>query len=517
MLSEIIAQKYFSESILFSNSLGFGSFILRRIIFLLNHKKLRFILKIIKLDKNLLNLELNGADKKKQKEINQAIIQLFKLQKIKKKYKEKYFSLLNKKDFFDLYDIKSKILETNKNIFTIVDWLNRSALDKSNLIAEYSDYDQKIIHEAFCFISAFLESHELAHAMNHVSEERKISITRIDELLENFEYSELAYNKLIFHFSFFTRELLFEYISYKNNLYGFPGVVINLLELITYDYYNFELDGLINLGLVFKKNQTDNVVNYFKNKPCFNSHVAAFSDGIPRLFDEAKKNGAYGSYDNITSILSPHLLEFSLSDLNVNFASYYLGTLPVLYDIHVWWTFNNSFSSPTHEYHRDLNDVGDVTIFTYLTDVLYEDSGGIDFIKGSHSLNVISMLLKKRGISNNDPELYFPGVISDGKASLHKNEYSLLPFKYEELFAGLEKRSLGAAGVAFMADTFGLHRGTYPARAPRLACWIRYGVVRPSVYQMDQTQKINYSMIKDRIPANQKNKHLLRLLVNFES
>jgi hypothetical protein len=431
------------------------------------------------------------------------------------KNKELYLHLLNNNHCCDLANLKNKITSINNSIFSMTDQINRIFFEKEILNVVYSDIDERIIHETFSFMHEFIDTAQISFILDHLNSKGH-NVKNISEVLKNIEASVDAYNKILFHLSFKNRELIYEYIVYKNNFYNHK-LLINQSEKITpKNYYKLELDGILRLGKVFSPKKLVEINKYFKNTFCYNSHVASYSDGVARKFNIANKFGRYGSFRNTDTLLCPHLLEFAISEKNTLIASNYLKSIPVLYSIHVWWTFNNEMPAQTHEYHRDQDDAKFLSLFIYLTDVLNENSGGIDFIKGSHLLNKTSDLLKSKLSLNYDPEIYFSNNLGNGYPSQHLNEYNSLPLKYSELFLGLEERLLGKAGNAFIGDTYALHRGSNPESKPRLACWIRYGLIRPPVYVLDNTKKIAYSEIQQRVVKNDINKYILRLLVDFE-
>ena len=431
------------------------------------------------------------------------------------KNKDIYIHLINSKHFSDLANFKNRITSINNTIFSMADQINRIFFDKEILNVIYSDIDERIMHETFCFIHEFIDASQISYILEHLNS-KGYNFKNISEVLKNVEASVDAYNKILFHLSYKNRDLMYEYIVYKNNFYNHQLLITQSKKITPKNYYNLELDGILRLGKVFSPKKLFEINKYFKNTFCFNAHVASYSDGVPRKYNVANKFGRYGSFRNTDTLLCPHLLEFAISEKNILIASNYLKSTPVLYSIHVWWTFSNKMPAQTHEYHRDQDDAKFLSLFIYLTDVLHENSGGIDFIKGSHLLNKTSDLLKSKLTLNYDPEIYFSNNLGNGYPSQHSNEYNSLPLKYNELFSGLEERLLGKAGDAFIGDTYGLHRGTHPENKPRLACWIRYGLIRPSVYVLDNTKKIPYSEIQKKIVKNDLNKYILRLLVDFE-
>ena len=119
-----------------------------------------------------------------------------------------------------------------------------------------------------------------------------------------------------------------------------------------------------------------------------------------------------------------------------------LGCKPTLASAEAWWTFgeNNPGGTPAADdiFHRDLDDLQFIKLFAYLTDV-DRDNGAHCFILGSHR----SPLLTRRG------------AISDDDVAK--------AFRPEDA-----KVVTGAAGTAFLEDTWGIHRPLMARKGRRL-------------------------------------------------
>jgi hypothetical protein len=162
--------------------------------------------------------------------------------------------------------------------------------------------------------------------------------------------------------------------------------------------------------------------------------------------------------------------------------------------MNLFWTFQGlSKPGSTHYWHRDIDDFNFLALFVYLTDV-DENGGKFQFIKKSHSLASSQNFLDTLAANSADPsferiraEEFFPPIIEthnpDHVAKIERNLGSEI-----EDFAG-------PAGTAFFADTYGLHRGSIPHSQDRLACWIRFGLVKNLSYIKDQNQPTSASDI----------------------
>jgi hypothetical protein len=193
----------------------------------------------------------------------------------------------------------------------------------------------------------------------------------------------------------------------------------------------------------------------------------------------------------------------------------YLGCLPTIYSVHVWWTFaGHARPGLTHGFHRDQDDHRFLSMFTYLTDVP-EGEGHIEVYAGTHRLDVVQQSLddhaRKHGTMNVvDAERFFPQYTGNG----YDDHSGKVPIPYDELFEPLRAPLTGSAGTAFIADTFALHRGTPPSRRHRLACWIRYGLAKHPVFVLDRNQPVPASELRGRVPQDRESDWVTRLIVD---
>ncbi|MDB5964479.1 MAG: uncharacterized protein JWQ72_979 [Polaromonas sp.] len=119
-----------------------------------------------------------------------------------------------------------------------------------------------------------------------------------------------------------------------------------------------------------------------------------------------------------------------------------LGARPTLSSAEAWWTFgeNNAHAHRAFDdiYHRDADDLRFVKMFVYLTDTSL-DSGAHRFVLGSH---LDDLFIRRGAIADSDVESAYP--------------------------AGRMLTVTGAAGTAFLEETWGIHRALLATQGRRL-------------------------------------------------
>ena len=269
-------------------------------------------------------------------------------------------------------------------------------------------------------------------------------------------------------------------------------------------------EGVAPLGQVLTKDAAAAVLDYFTHLPCFAAHVAHYSDKIRRPKDETRALSPYGSYLINDAFRRPELLGIALNPKFLALADAYLGALPTLYSINVFWTFAD-MEGMTHTFHRDFDDVRFLSLFVYLTDVA-ADNGPIQFIPGSHASP------KSRAGMSADQRLPF-----DGNDYFHNDEFFPPRSKdfnadqlaqLEPIFYAHPQIMSGPAGTAFVMDSYGIHRGTPIFGQDRLVCWIRYGLSPNTAYIEDHIRPVPASDIPGLELPNDGLPWSLRLVVS---
>jgi hypothetical protein len=270
-------------------------------------------------------------------------------------------------------------------------------------------------------------------------------------------------------------------------------------------------DGIVDLGRILNAAQCQRMVADAKAKPTYAQHVAAYSDGIARTVEETKRLSPYASYKLGDALEIPELFQIADHPQILGLIDDYLGCQPTIYSVHLFWTFANlPEPAHTHKWHRDIDDFRFLSLFIYLTDV-GPRGGPFQFVKRTHSLGLTEAALAQanaqRAQAGQEPVAaldLFPPVVSSG-------EENNIPVA--DLFASDIANFEGPAGTAFLADTYGLHRGTVPFDQDRLVCWIRFGLIRNVSYFRDKTEPCPVSRLP-YLPQNVPIPRHLRLILD---
>lgn len=193
-------------------------------------------------------------------------------------------------------------------------------------------------------------------------------------------------------------------------------------------------DGVVALGQVMSEARVAALVDWLRSRPVYAGHVAHHTDRRPMDLDAARA-GHFACYSEEDIAAAPGFLELGLHSEALDLASAYLQCAPTLFSVNIWWSFAGHAqpSTVTHGWHRDFDDYRFCGVFLYLTDVG----------------------------EGNAPQFYAVGN--------HRTDRQPGP--------GTEVRCMtGPAGSAFVADTYGMHRGSLPTTGDRLCAWLRYGV-----------------------------------------
>jgi hypothetical protein len=154
------------------------------------------------------------------------------------------------------------------------------------------------------------------------------------------------------------------------------------------------------------------------------------------------------AYPLKTVLAAPGVLDIANNPLVIAIASKYLGCTPTISSVGIRWSLpGNRTQIDTQLFHRDCDDWRFIKLFVYLTDV-GPTTGPHVFVRGSHRCS---------GRMLGRP--YTPADIAKDYAT----EDSLMV--------------LGPTGTCFLADTYGIHRGTPPVDAPRLILQIQYSIL----------------------------------------
>jgi hypothetical protein len=262
-------------------------------------------------------------------------------------------------------------------------------------------------------------------------------------------------------------------------------------------------DGVAYLGRLLSARQVADIHAYLKTKPCFPGHVTAYGDGVGRSVEECAKLANCGSYapEHVTG--APHLLEVANSPDLLAIAESYLGCVPTIYSLNLFWSFSERDTryEETQNYHRDFDDFRFCTVFLFMTDIQVDD-GAHYFLRGTHRPDFVEKIYNER-FKQPAPlpleRFFVPGTYQDADCP--------------RLFEPETETVTGSPGEAVIEDTYGFHRGDIP-KTNRLLGWIRYGLYRnASAYFDNRTGPVPAAAVAGRIPPTDRHKFINRLIV----
>ena len=145
----------------------------------------------------------------------------------------------------------------------------------------------------------------------------------------------------------------------------------------------------------------------------------------------------------------PEVGDFILSDLFLALATNYLGSVPRLSSVQLWWTTANETRKASQLYHMDTEDARQLKIFVNLSEVSAEN-GPFTFLPISKS-NTLRKILNYRG-----------GRLQDEKIRQHFSSNQEVHF-------------IGGIGSGMAVDTSGcIHYGSRTRVGDRLMLMIQY-------------------------------------------
>jgi hypothetical protein len=173
---------------------------------------------------------------------------------------------------------------------------------------------------------------------------------------------------------------------------------------------------------------------------------------------------AHEAKDFLVRLIPPKLhadsvyLRYAVQEGFLAVADAYLGMRAQLRAVHLWLNYpTEGEARSTQLWHRDSDDVVNLKIFTYLTDV-DESSGPFAYAPATHPFG------RRRSI---EPRSFAPGRVEDGEMqrALPREEWRI---------------NVGPAGTTVFADTCGFHKGVKPVSRPRLMLMCHY--TSPAAY-----------------------------------
>ncbi len=267
-------------------------------------------------------------------------------------------------------------------------------------------------------------------------------------------------------------------------------------------------EGYVGLGQVLTPDRVAQIVAHFESRPCFNGHVPAMSDRVPRRLGKGAEQFRDGSFTLADVVGAPFLLELANRPEMVAVAEAYLGCTPTLYSLHAWWAFSGPGTAPQAElFRRDLDDYKFCTLFVYLTDV-GPQNGPHAFIRRSHRVDLAEAILREAA----------PRLEHGGRAPTLDDLFALAQSEaqdrlYAEIFRGLIDTVTGPAGFGFIADTSALHKTLPVTVGRRLAFWARYGLYRNTHAAVTGDASVPPSAVASRLPRDARTTYINRCLI----
>jgi hypothetical protein len=228
-------------------------------------------------------------------------------------------------------------------------------------------------------------------------------------------------------------------------------------------------DGIAVLPWGMSRDHVASFNGYLAERKTWEGHVRAKSGG--RFGDPARSHSTCWAMEDV--VLAPEFLELALSLFPL--AQDYLEKPALLYSVNAFTTYPRE--GPTlpdiQDFHRDRDDSRFIGLFMLCSDVLTAEDGAHQFVRGSH-------------------------LDGDGRGADGREIVNIT----------------GRAGTAFLAATWGLHRGVRPQARPRTLAWARWGVsAPPASYGWDELAPVPAVKLGTRYPADQNLRVGLRLVL----
>lgn len=225
-------------------------------------------------------------------------------------------------------------------------------------------------------------------------------------------------------------------------------------------------NGYVVIENFFNQEQVEELVKITEGLPGYNFHIPN------RAFNQETKVFTDDTDWTITAykmdiLLRNELILKTITDSKlVSLAQSYLGCLPTIHSINLWWSKFTGEIFHTQKIHRDIDDYKFLAFFIYLSDV----------------------------DENNGPHVFYPKT-HNGSDDLSEKVVIT-----------------GKAGTAIIADTYAWHHGSPLYDGKRLMIWTRFGLFKNNNFYRDnnsvfaQDEEVYFSKIED----NEINRYLLR-------
>ncbi len=253
-------------------------------------------------------------------------------------------------------------------------------------------------------------------------------------------------------------EIEIEFAKIVQSKLGIKGIT-----LIDRRLSKLDSDGIVTLGKKLNTSQLEDVWTYLQDKSCRDGHYFHQASGELSSSDDIRSRGShYASYSRETILNCPHLLELCNDPSVINLIGSYLGCVPTLSGINLFWTFATSESGNVSVFHRDQNGFRSVSIYAFLTEV-DSDSGPHQYVTGSADYKTCRRVLNEGLNKSVEVDQFFsPPWASD---------------LVGEIFGERVMTVIGDPGTTFLTDAYGLHRGVTPKKQDRLLFYALYSLI----------------------------------------
>lgn len=242
--------------------------------------------------------------------------------------------------------------------------------------------------------------------------------------------------------------------------------VVNKCQSRLNNIESLKRDGYVSLPRFVSSAMVNLFMDMLSEMPVYNAHVQRQSDYTLRTKEDSPSS--ISCYGQQRLVSNSEILSMALNPCLIDLVEQYLGCAPTIYSVNCFYSKAGSRGSSigTQNYHRDLDDFRFLTLFVYLNDV-GEKNGPHCYKKGSH-------------------------VSNDGD--------------------GEEVILTGYAGDAFLADSYGFHKGMNLEESDRTMLWIRYGMYDNEMHYHDKNDTTRADF--RTLVMSDREKYITRLLFN---
>ena len=227
--------------------------------------------------------------------------------------------------------------------------------------------------------------------------------------------------------------------------------------------------GVVSLDDIFTDSEINHIIAYLSDFPV----KCVYGDSTSPLekldicsVDEVPLGVNLGFYEQEVVSRCPWFYKIAHNENLIRLVEAYLGVLPTLSSITVWWSFSTGMGLLGNQlYHHDRADFRSVNLFVYLNDV-GPNNGPHVYVKRTHEFRVLYEMMRRRLDSDSKGFQKFWRWMETHRKS---------DKDVETIFTEAEiKRHVGIKGTSFLEDTRGLHKGQFPVEGRRLVFELCY-------------------------------------------